>query len=123
MTETSTATWSADDLALFGGADQIGISTRPRDGTLRPFVPIWIVTVDGALYVRSYRGADGAWHRQASTHPDGTVKTNGSQRDITFTPADPATRNEMTLPTAPSTPATAPPTSRRCSAEWPSPRP
>ena len=58
MTETSTATWSADDLTLFAGADQIGISTRRRDGTLRPFVPIWIVTVDGALYVRSYRGAD-----------------------------------------------------------------
>jgi hypothetical protein len=55
MTETCTATWSADDLALFGGAEQIDLSTRRRDGSLRPFVPIWIVTVDGALYVRSYR--------------------------------------------------------------------
>jgi hypothetical protein len=38
---------------------------------------------------------DGAWYRHASTHPDGAVKTNGVQRDVTFTSADPATRDAI----------------------------
>jgi hypothetical protein len=96
MTETPTpATWSTDYLTLFGGVEQIDISTRRRDGSLRPSVPIWIVTVDGIVYVRSYRGTDGAWYRHASTHPEGTVKANGFQRDVTFAPADPANRDAI----------------------------
>jgi hypothetical protein len=95
MTDTSTTTWIADELTRLGGADEIDISTRRRDGTLRSFVPIWIVMVDAALYVRSYRGIDGAWYRHATAHPEGTIKTNGLQRDVTFTPADPATRAEI----------------------------
>jgi hypothetical protein len=95
MTDTSTTTWPADELTRLGGADEIDISTFRRDGTLRPFVPIWLVTVDGALYVRSYRGTDGAWYRHATIHPEGTIRTDGLQRDVTFTPADPATRDEI----------------------------
>ena len=96
MTETPTAaTWSTDDLTLFARAEQIDISTRRRDGSLRPFVPIWVVTLDGAPYVRCYRGPDGAWYRHASTNPDATVKTNGSQRDVTFAPANPANRDAI----------------------------
>ena len=95
MTQTCTAAWSADDLALFGGAAQVDISTRRPDDSLRPFVPIWIVAVDGTLYVRSYRGADGAWYRLASTHPDGAIRTNGVHREVTFTHADPATNDAV----------------------------
>jgi hypothetical protein len=95
VTDTSRTTWPADDLTRLGGAEQVDISTRRRDGSLRPFVPIWIVSVDGALYVRSYRGTGGAWYRHASTDPDGAIKTSGLQRDVTFAPADPAARDEV----------------------------
>jgi hypothetical protein len=58
MTHSSTPpVWSADLLSRFGAADEIEISTRRRDGSPRPFMPIWIVAVGEALYVRSYRGA------------------------------------------------------------------
>jgi hypothetical protein len=93
MTDTSTTTWPADELTRLGGAEEIDISTQRHDGSLRPFVPIWIVTVDGGLYVRSYRGTGGAWYRHATAHPAGTIKANGLQRDVTLTPADPATRD------------------------------
>ena len=93
MTDTSTTTWTADELTRLGGADEINISTRRIDGSLRPFVPIWIVTVDGALYVRSYRGTDGAWYRHATIHPEGAIRTHELQRDVTFTPADAAIRD------------------------------
>jgi hypothetical protein len=95
MTETSTTTWQFDELTRLGGADEIDISIRRIDSSLRPFVPIWLVTVDAALYVRSYRGTGGAWYRHATIHPDGAIKSNGLQRDVTFAPADPATRAEV----------------------------
>lgn len=75
-------------VAQFGDADEIEISTRRDDGTLRAFVPIWIVSVDGALYVRSYRGADGAWYRHATVHHDrqaGAIRAGGQQADVKFT--------------------------------------
>jgi hypothetical protein len=93
LTDTSTTNWPSDELPRLGGAEEIDISTRRRDGSLRPFVPIWIVTVDGALYVRSYRGTGGAWYRHATAHPAGTIQADGLQRDVTLTAADPATRD------------------------------
>jgi hypothetical protein len=77
-----------------GCADEIQISTRRPDDTLRGFVPIWIVAVDGALYVRSYRGANGAWYRHATTAsagpvPTGVVRAGTSQLDVTFDHIDP----------------------------------
>jgi hypothetical protein len=95
VTDTPTTSWPAEELFRLGDTEQIDISTRRRDGSLRPFVPIWVAAVDGAVYVRSYRGMGGAWFRHASTHPDGAIRVNGSQRDVTFTAADPATRDSI----------------------------
>jgi hypothetical protein len=95
MTTTPAAAWPADDLEQFGGADEISISTRRADGSLRPFVPIWIVIVDGALYARSYRGTGGAWYRHATAHPTGAIRTGGQQREVTVAPADPASRSAV----------------------------
>ena len=58
------AVLGSDELIRLGGGDEIDISTRRIDGSLRPFVPIWIVAVNGALYVRSYRGTGGADQRR-----------------------------------------------------------
>lgn len=88
MTHSSTsAAWLSGALARFGAADEMEISTRRRDGSLRPFVPIWIVAVGDALYVRSYRGAGGAWYRHAIQHRVGAIRAVGQQADVTFTPA------------------------------------
>jgi hypothetical protein len=86
MTHSSTPAWSAGPLARFGGADEIEISTRRDDGSLRPFVPIWVVAVGDALYVRSYRGPGGAWYRHAIQHPAGAIRAAGQPADVTFTP-------------------------------------
>ena len=56
-------------------------------------MPIWIVTVDNALYVRSYRGRDGAWYRHATARSAGAIRTAGQQADVTFTPIDPHQRD------------------------------
>lgn len=90
MTNSSTpAAWTAGALSRFGAAEEIEISTRRDDGSLRAFVPIWIVAVGDALYVRSYRGAGGAWYQHATEHPAGAIRAVGQQADVTFTPAGP----------------------------------
>nr|WP_246336805.1 DUF2255 family protein [Flexivirga oryzae] len=81
------AMWDDNSRNLFGDAEEIGISTRRADGTLRPFVPIWVVSVDGTLYVRSYRGVDGAWYRHATRSPVGAIRAHGQQIDVAFAPA------------------------------------
>jgi hypothetical protein len=49
-------------------------------------VLIWIVDVDGALYVRSYRGFKATSYRHAIEHPAGTIQAaDGQQTDVTFT--------------------------------------
>jgi hypothetical protein len=95
MTTTPTAAWPADELEQFGGADEISISTRRRDGSLRPFVPIWIVAVGGALYIRSYRGTGGAWYRHATQHPVGSIRSEDHHADVTFAPADQTQREAI----------------------------
>ena len=87
MIHTPTAVWPAGELIRLGGADEIEISTRRPDGSLRPSVPIWIVAVGEALYVRSYRGTGGAWYQHATQHPAGSIRSGDHHADVTFAPA------------------------------------
>lgn len=64
------------------------MSTAPCGG----YVPIWVVAVDGDLYVRSYRGGDGAWYRHATQHPFGAIRFGNHQMEVTFAPAGGAVR-------------------------------
>jgi hypothetical protein len=76
-------TWTPDELDRIGGADELEITTTRSDGSLRRWVPIWVVRVGDDLYVRSYRGADGAWYRQATQHAQGRIRAGGLERDVT----------------------------------------
>lgn len=84
-----------NELERIGTADEIAISTYRHDGTLRAFVPIWIVAVDGALYVRSYRGAGGAWYRHAAAGDAGAIHVGNHQHAVTFTRPGPETRGAI----------------------------
>src|SRR5436189_3358737 len=78
------ATWSKDELDKIGGADELQIAPRRRDGTLRTPVTIWVVRVGDNLYVRSYKGQDGAWFRAAHVRHDGRIRAGGVEKDVTF---------------------------------------
>jgi hypothetical protein len=58
--------WTEDELRAVGAATELRISTRRRDGTLSPPVPIWVVRDGNGIDVRSYRGTGGAWFRRVS---------------------------------------------------------
>ncbi len=76
--------WTAADLDRIGSATELEITTRRADGSLRQYVPIWVVRVGDELFVRSWRGQAGAWYRHARQRPDGRVRAGGAERDVTF---------------------------------------
>jgi hypothetical protein len=83
------ATWPQDDLERIGAATEIGLASRRPDGSLRPFVTMWVVQAEDGLYVRSAYGADNPWYRRASASGAGRIRAGGIERDVSFTQADP----------------------------------
>ena len=41
--------WTKEELAKIGNAEELDIASRRPDGTFRPFVTIWVVRADGDL--------------------------------------------------------------------------
>lgn len=83
-------TWTRDELSRIGGARELQVSSRRPDGTLRPYVTIWVVRADDDIYVRSAYGPNNGWFRRAQASGVGRIRAGGVERDVTFTepPAD-----------------------------------
>lgn len=76
--------WSAEELRRIGGATELEIASERPDGTMRPYVTIWVVHAEGALYVRSAYGTDNPWFRRARVAGGGRIRAGGIERDVTF---------------------------------------
>lgn len=76
--------WTADELARVGGATEIEVSSRRPDGSLRPYVTIWVVRSGDDLYVRSAYGPDNGWYRRAKASGKGRIRAGGLERDVAF---------------------------------------
>ncbi len=48
--------WTSEELAKIGSAEELDIASRLPDGALLPFVTIWVVRADDDLFVRSVKG-------------------------------------------------------------------
>lgn len=77
-------TWTSHDLAAIDGVDEVDITIRRADGTVRSPRIVWLVRHDDALYVRSVNGSDAAWYRGVQTAHAGTVMAGRLTRDIIF---------------------------------------
>ncbi|MEV6759714.1 DUF2255 family protein [Streptomyces sp. NPDC051105] len=77
-------TWTTDELGAIETADELEVAPVRRDGTLHGPVPIWVVRDGDDLYVRSYRGTEGAWYRTARTNGAGHIRAGGIDKDVTF---------------------------------------
>ena len=80
--------WSNDELDAVGAAEEVEISSRRRDGTLRKPVTIWVVRHGDDLYVRSVKGRAGAWFRGFATRGEGHVAAGPVDRDVSVVEAD-----------------------------------
>lgn len=79
-------TWDPDLLARIDSVDEVQISSRRADGTLRRFVIIWAVAVDGELFARSAYGPDSSWYRHALASGTGAIKAGDVDSDVTVSP-------------------------------------
>jgi hypothetical protein len=77
------STWTTDELDRIGAAEELEITTTRADGTPRRRIPIWAVRVGDELFIRSYRGTDGAWYRHASGTGHAHIGAGGVERDVT----------------------------------------
>lgn len=75
-------TWTPAELALVDRTHELDITTTRPDGTRRPATPIWVVRVGEQVYVRSYRGAAGAWFRHALTDGLAQVRLGSLERNV-----------------------------------------
>ena len=79
--------WPLDQLERIGAAGEIGLASRRPDGSLRPYVTMWVVRADDDLYVRSAYGPDNPWYRRATTSGAGRIRAGGIERDVSFVQA------------------------------------
>ncbi|MDX1612786.1 MAG: DUF2255 family protein [Candidatus Promineifilaceae bacterium] len=85
--------WTDDELNRIGKAEELEIAPARGDGTLRKPTTIWGIRVGDDLYVRSYRGRDGAWFRAAQTSQEGRIWAGGVEKDVTFVEVSDANLN------------------------------
>lgn len=82
-------TWTNDELTTIGGAEELRLASVRPDGTLRPYVTMWVVRVGDDLYVRSAYGPTNPWFRRAKASGAGRIRAGGLERDVTFAEAAP----------------------------------
>ncbi|HEY9477587.1 MAG TPA: DUF2255 family protein [Microbacteriaceae bacterium] len=80
--------WTPDELLRVGDALELQITSERADGTMRPYVTIWVVQVGDGLYVRSAHGVDNPWFRRAKASGAGRIRAGGLERDVTFVAAE-----------------------------------
>ncbi len=88
------ATWTNDDLRKIAAAEELELAAVRRAGSLGNPVTIWVVRVGDELYVRSWKGHNGAWFRATQARQAGHIKAGGVGKDVTFVPEADATIND-----------------------------
>jgi hypothetical protein len=81
--------WTDEELSRIGGAEELQLASVRSDGTLRPYVTMWVVRAGDDLYVRSAYGPDNPWFRRARASGAGRIRAGGLERDVTFAEAAP----------------------------------
>jgi hypothetical protein len=87
--------WATDELDRVGRAEELGIASRRPDGSLRPYVTIWVVRSSDELYVRSAYGRENGWFRRALASGAGRVRAGGVERDVAFEEPGPSVDDEL----------------------------
>src|SRR6267143_2634544 len=81
-------TWTNDELARVGTAEELQIASRRRDGTLGSPRTIWVVPHGDDLYVRSVNGPGADWFRDTRVRHEGHIRAGGVDKDVAFEDED-----------------------------------
>jgi hypothetical protein len=88
-------TWTPQELQRIGAAEELRLASRRPDGSLRPYVTMWVVWADGNVYVRSAYGPDNPWYRHATDSGAGRILAGGIERDVSFAQASPEVQDDI----------------------------
>ena len=79
-----TASWSPDELRLMNAAGELQIAVKSSDGSLRRWVPIWVVCAGGQVYVRTWYRRDTGWFGHALSSRRACIRVPGLEADVTI---------------------------------------
>ena len=65
--------FGAETLRLLDETKEVFIETRRDNDSPEHRTIIWVVVVEGEVYVRSVRGPRGRWYREISSNPEGAL--------------------------------------------------
>ena len=65
-------------------AVELQLASVRQDGSLRPYVTMWVVQAGDDLYVRSAYGPNNPWFRRAKSSGSGRIRAGGLERDVSF---------------------------------------
>lgn len=77
-----TAAWSPEQLARIGEAEELELAPRRRDGTLRRWVTIWVVSAGGHVYVRTWYRREHGWFAHAVRSGRARIAVPGLETDV-----------------------------------------
>ncbi len=81
--------WTTEQLRRIGEARELELASRRPDGTLNPYVTMWVVRTGDDIYVRSAGGPRRSWYRAALASGRGRIRAGGVEADVTFAAAEP----------------------------------
>jgi len=79
-----TTVWSAEQLERISRSAELQIASGRGEGTLLPPVQIWVVCVDGAVYVRTWYRRTSGWFGKVIKVPEARIRVPGLQADVTI---------------------------------------
>ncbi len=77
-----TAGWSREELERIGRAEELQIAAMRADGTLRRWVPIWVVYVGEQVYVRTWYRRDSGWFGHVLDSRRARIRVPGLEADV-----------------------------------------
>ena len=79
-----TTGWSSEELERIGSADELQIAMGRADGTLRRWVPIWVVCLEDQVYVRTWYRRETGWFGHALDSGRARIRVPGLEVDVAF---------------------------------------
>jgi hypothetical protein len=87
--------WTTEELDNIGAAQELQLASSRHNGSLRPYLTLWVVRLGDELYVRSAYGPDNPWYQRAKASGSGRIRSGGVERDVVFTEADPTVHSAI----------------------------
>jgi hypothetical protein len=74
--------FDAETLGLLDETKEVRIETRRDGDSPEHRTIIWVVVVEGEVFVRSVRGSKGRWYREISSNPEGALHVQGNRLPV-----------------------------------------